>query len=224
MFLEWDDWKRAPNWISEMDSVIFGGMNFTVGILWPAMRRLCASLQNGSVFAQGQQIVAANAPIGFSNDNLVACLKDGQFMYRHGFPGILLEIHGIELNDPDFKAVFGRGDMGKNRIYLNFHRIIEWSQEAAQGGGYPQNAIGQVRLDVVVGSVVLHEVLHNHKFDHPAYPHIDYDPTHPYFRSFPEVAEAAYLRAHADVFQDSSPPLGLTSKSGTAPLVCGTHR
>ena len=107
-----------------------------------------------------------------------------------------------------------------NVVKLHMQRFVAWSQEPARAADYPLDALGKRRLALAVAAVVLHEVLHLHGFSHGNRPAGAYDPAHAYFRTFPEVAEAAVLRHHAAEF-GGAPPYHLTAPiSESFPSCC----
>jgi hypothetical protein len=193
-----------------MDEEKFAGVSFTK-LLQDGMKQLHEDLKDGSVYKAAKKLFEKHGGKGFKKPALWNLLALGNLKYgRHQvmagqqFP---LIIHGMTKKDKDFKKANARADIGGDTIEFNFYKVIETAKDDKDM--YPRDFLGQTRLQIRICSIILHEVMHNQGFKHPDHPGTAYDPDDDYFRTLPEVVEAAYLIVHKDKFPKSKPPFGL---------------
>ena len=232
MHLEWDDWFRHDDWRDDFDAFRFGPFSFTQ-VLWEAMQQLHLDLAMGHLAAAANAIVAANPRNGFTEAEQDRYLLQGKFKFRRFWrripgPG---NFPDIPVNFPPllFKGftaaeqtanpnAFGMVDQivpanqPGNVVKLHMQFFVAWSQRPVRAANFPLDSLGKRRLALAVAATIIHEVLHLHGYIHGNRPAGAYNPANPYFRTFPEVAEAALLQHHAAEF-GGNPPLSLTGSA-----------
>lgn len=225
-------WHIDPAWLPQMNAATFNGNTFTA-ILQTAMERLISSCGE-PLRAEANALTDANGPtpqFPFTGHDMASFLRYREFKYNQTYdppvqPGTIaistttprLVIRGPRPSDVG-SMVNGRAGIGEDWIELNFPRLL--AVVTADPILFPINAQGQARLEVLIGKTVLHEMMHNHGFRHPDRPAGAYNPTHQYWRTFPEVAEQAYFRLNQALFPSLLTVLNLTgSDSGLGQ--CGT--
>lgn len=194
-FLAWDDWERADNWEGDMDLANWQGVSFS-DLLRGAMIRLNSDLAAGNVLREANALIAANAPVGFTSDQMIALLGRGEFRYRQRV-GIVhfpqLEIHGPHNGTP--ASVNGRvTQLNDFDVYINFPTIINWAN--ANPTIIPAGQTGRECLEIYIGKTILHETMHNHGFTHPGGQPPAFSPADPHYRTLPEVAEHAFYNIY----------------------------
>ena len=125
----------------------------------------------------------------FTESDVVRLLRFGELKYL----GTQLQVNAIETSD-DFWADSSKNG---NDIRLNITRIVEYM--SAYPAYYSENELGYKRIMWRLAATILHEMMHNHGFDHVKRDG-DYDPTSPYYRSLPLVAAAALLKLNNQPF------------------------
>jgi hypothetical protein len=92
---------------------------------------------------------------------------------------------------------------------------------------FPPTPNGYRNFKTALGMTILHEMLHHQGFSHSSRGNAAYDPSLPYFRTFPEVAELAYYNMRSDTFPAGTAPgtvLNLAPNAGGEEIVkCGTY-
>ena len=223
--LTWDRWHRTKGCREWMDKTLFAGASFT-DIFYDGMRMVFADEKNrpgllyqGLVFPASEKVVAANGNkrYQFSEGDQLRFLRRGNFKYDDNdflgplWPGGTLEFSGPDSGELNTPNLYAKGNMKKGQVRLHFYNIIKDAQTGAgafKNGALPQNASGLKQLSAFTAAVVLHEIMHNHGFNHPQKP--DWTPGTDYACSLPHVAFRSALdaaKANMVEFNNSSLPL-----------------
>lgn len=223
--LTWDRWHRTKGCREWMDKTPFAGVPFTE-IFYGGMRMLFLDEKNrpgllyqGLVFPASIKVVAANGGkrYQFNEWDQVRFLLRGSFKYDDNdflgplWPGGTLEFSGPDSGEINTPSLYAKGNMKKGQVRLHFYNIIKDAQNglgAFKNAALPQNASGVRQLSAFTAAVVLHEMMHNHGFNHPAKP--DWTPGTDYASSLPHVAFRAVLdaaKANLGDLSNSSLPL-----------------
>jgi hypothetical protein len=224
-----NDWIIDPAWLGQMNAAVWNGRTFSA-ILQASMQRLISSFAE-PLRHEANVLTNANAPVVqyvFDGNQMARHLRDGHFKYNQ-----LAELRPIAINVPTPQLVVrgprpgnvgttinGRAGINKDWIEINFPRLIGFAN--GNPGWFPNNAIGDARLEVIVGKTMLHEMMHNHGFQHPDHPGTAYNPAEVYWRTFPEVAEQAYFRLNQALFPGLNTILNLTGNRNDTGY-CGTN-
>ncbi|MEP7338566.1 MAG: hypothetical protein ABI977_12580 [Acidobacteriota bacterium] len=207
--LHWNDWYRAKNWVGDMDRFTWEGRNFT-DYLWSAMRKLEADILSGRLFQEVTQLYKANPPLapnGYDIGYAAMLLRDGKLRFgpqaRAPFPPAPLTIHGGNLN---LAGLWGQYPGAGYSIFINFGHDTSANTANNSTNGLFQYAdanpdlfskddVGRLRLEILVGATVIHEIMHLEGASHGLSPGELNEPdiaSHPYNRTLPEVAGQAF--------------------------------
>lgn len=194
--IEWDDWERADNWEPDMDHFRWNGRPFTAYLV-DAMRKIELHILSGRIFNEAVTLVEAHSPIGFDLQDMIRLLRDGEFPFTPQRP---LVIHG---GNNGLAGYWGFWNGGRS-IQINFgYDISSPNPDASTDGlfqyadrsptSFPQNSSGSLRLEVLIGATILHEIMHVVGFHHGDPPSGSADtPSHEYNRTLPEVVGQAF--------------------------------
>ncbi len=235
------DWKMASGLRTAMSTDILNGKS-TDTILDAAMQKLIDSF--GRTLAnEATALFLANPPTSkypFNSGDIDNYLRDGNLKYNQSYstggPTSPIGTIAIPLFTPlllisdvasgtskDINA-YTYTDINAYEIHLNAQAFLDFF--TSNPTLFPDNAVGQARLEIIYGKTILHEILHNHNFSHSdrdAAP-TNYDPTHEYWRSFPETAEQAYFLLHQAEFPSGTTTvLNLLASTSTGPGICGSR-
>ena len=220
--LTWNRWHRTKGCREWMDKTSFAGASFTE-VFYDGMRMLFADEKNrpgllyqGLVWPASEKVVAANGGkrYQFTVGDQLRFLRRGNFKYADNdflgplWPGGELEFSGPDKGELGVANLYAKGDMKKGQVRLHFYNIIKDAQTgsgAFQNGALTPNASGVQQLSAFTAAVMLHEIMHNHGFNHPEKP--DWTPGTDYASSLPHVA----FRSALDAAKANLPQLGNSS-------------
>lgn len=233
-YMTWNVWKRSQGCRDWMDKTTFAGTLFT-NIFYDAMRIVFYDENNkpgllprGMVYAASQKVVVANGRRnGFTEHDQEVMLKAGIFKYNSSswFGNDQLEFQGPEADKLHDAKNMAEAPINGEYIYLHFYNLIQMANAGTgpfqDTGPVPATADGRRMLSVATGAVVLHEVMHNHGFRHPA--DAIWTPGSDYASTLPHVAFRSVLDAARG---DTSSGLGSSAAAlltKIRPPTCGTH-
>jgi hypothetical protein len=178
-----------------MGLIGFAGINFGA-IFWAAMRLLFYDENNnpgllyrGLVYEQAQKMIARNGRrYGFSDGEAQALLLQGNF--RYGSEAGRLRIEGPHADDVGTR-VWARAPLPGELIELNYQQIIVDAINGINGLPFQGDAEGIEQIIHFTAGTVLHEMMHNHGFNHPV--NVDWTAGSDYASSLPHVAKRAVL-------------------------------
>lgn len=201
MDLTWDRWYRSKGCRNHMAEKVFAGKNFG-SIFWDAMRLVFYDehdkpglLYQRKLYPLAQEIVALNGRrSGFSEMDEIAMLKLGNFHYRIGLlPALRFEGPDKE----DIGKLWGEAPIGGWEVDVGFYDIVDTALNGTGLGlAFSQNEVGLRMITYFTAAVVLHEIMHNHGFNHPK--SVNWNKGSDYASSLPHVALLAVLRASPD--------------------------
>lgn len=209
LYLHWNNWNRSSGGRYHMDRNSFNGKPYT-HYFYAAMRMAFADeegrlgiVSTGQLFATAKADADANGYVGFGPSELQTYLGDGKFKFA---PVGSLEVQGPRLRIPRDHTTFALAELGGHIIELNFYFLM-----ARVDTIIGQNANGETALIWATAAVMLHEILHNHGFDHPE--DVNHATGATYRQTFPVVAAHAMMALSPVSLRNIG--LGLTGAPGT---------
>ena len=169
-FLHSREWMFSAEFLEEFENVPFGDYSSTE-VMHEAMRLLHKSLSSRVVYQFARELCDANPPwtpscpeYGYSENDLKRFLLDGDYNVNGlGTGNGVLEIDVVPL---DLRhSVAGLAMPDQNSIGINWEFFANDARFADEL--YPNDRIGMTRLSWEIASIVLHEVVHRHRFMHP---------------------------------------------------------
>ena len=167
MRFKMDDWTISPHWEAANEAAL-NGHSF-LETIQAAMRRLIDSFGT-SLEHEARTLMEANPPSDgyqFDASHLRWYLKLGNFQYNqveplppHPLPGtILISTSTPQLvvcsTPPGAEEIARTQKANRNEVQINishFSNILSWSSEI-----FTDNRVGEVRLEVLIGKIMLHE-------------------------------------------------------------------
>jgi hypothetical protein len=207
-----------------MDQKSFAGKSFS-SIFWSAMRLVfydehdkSGLLYQGKIYPFAQDVIAFNGRrYRFTEQDEVAMLKLGNFHYLSTLLFATLLFEGPDQEDRG--NLWAKAPIGGSKVDVNFYDIMDTALNGiGLGLTFPQNEVGLRMLTYFTGAIVLHEIMHNHFFEHPK--DVDWNHGSDYASSLPHVALLAVLRASPE-WSLFAPSFGSGSPRGGY-MCCGT--
>ncbi|MDZ4685587.1 MAG: hypothetical protein SH850_11030 [Planctomycetaceae bacterium] len=200
MRLGWEQWFRSEGAREHMGSLEFNGTNFGA-LFWDAMRLVFLDeqghegvLYSGAVYPKAQAFIQENGGRnGFTLEGEEKMLKYGNFKYHttQTIGSINFLVPHLRIEGPDAEdsgnRVFAKTTLNGRMIEFNFYLITEVAK--ARHG---ENATGADFIRWFSGAVMLHEIMHNHSFNHPN--PADWTFGSDYAKSLPHVALVSVMR------------------------------
>ncbi|MBO0933021.1 hypothetical protein [Fibrella aquatilis] len=220
--LTWDNWYRSDGCRHWMDVTKFAGTSFT-DIFWRGMRLVFLDekgnkglLYNGEVYAEAQKIINVNGKmLGFTQSDVKKYLLNGSFKYYDKILNPIpvhtpkLRFEGPDKDDLQNPWQYAEGEVSGSEIHVHFYNMIRHAEQGIGAfqttGPLPQNAEGINQLAYFAAAVVLHEIMHNHGFQHPYA--VDWSPGSDYASTLPQVALQAVLNAAKNNLASSASPI-----------------
>jgi hypothetical protein len=220
-----NDWAIDFPWNTPMENLLVYDTPFNRFLL-DAMLNLVDSIGEPLRF-QANLLTNQNGPLPphlFTGADMERYLRDGDFKFGPG--GRRLLIAG-----PSEDMLTNWGVLGRAPLETPFTiriNIYYFANEVNRGNSpyFPPTPNGYRNFKTAIGKTILHEMLHQQGFYHPARGNAAYNPTLPYFRTLPEVAELAYYNLRSDTFPAGTAPgtvLNLApNASGEGVVKCDT--
>ena len=206
-----------------MDRTFFAGVPFSA-IFWQAMRLLFLDeqgrpgvLYRGLVYEQAKEIIARNGRrYGFNEGDERKMLLHGDFDYCDPFWNLTFE--GPDPEDLE-RGVWGSAPVPGSVVKVNFYKLVETATQGLNNFPFQTDGVGVERLAYFTAAIVLHEIVHNHGFEHPK--ELNWEFGSDYASSLPHVAFLSVLMAspHASFFASEyeigvPPGLGVCAQIG----------
>ena len=214
-YLYWNCWFRSRGAVYHMDKNLFNGKPFT-NYLYEAMRLAFADEENrlgivstGKLYHIAKNDADTYGYVGFGPTELKKHLESGKFKYlpiKDAFNNLTLTIRGPILKQPIDHTTFAQADFPGRTIYLNFYFLMERIRIF-----FGENSIGEEALVWATAVTILHEIMHNHGYDHPD--KINYSSGATYRQTYPVVAQKALMSLAPISLVNTG--LGLTGASDT---------
>lgn len=205
------DYKLDSNWLAQFRAMKFNGKTME-DILHLTMLRIINSFGE-PLRHQANLLTNAHSPVKdyiFYKGDMERYLRDGLFKYNQQYTIKIPARYGGDIVArtprllvsgpmPDLveERKNGRAPVHGSSLEINYILFFERAHDNPTL--FPEDQVGQERLEVVMGKTILHEMIHNAGYDHPDRSQFGaYNPADVYWRTFPEVCEQAFFNLYRD--------------------------